>query len=174
MITVISDGSVSDCGKAIQKSLENKGANSVHLPLDKAVLKPCLGCGGCETKTYKRCVFRDDGDRILPYIAQSDTLVIITPVVFGGYSYQTKLVVDKLALLGDHHYFMNKGELVKGKESDTRYFAIGISDGCGEKEARAFEYLVNENLNITGWRGKAILLKSDCDANAIAGEVLGS
>ncbi len=170
MITVVSDSQVALCAEAIHEKLIEHGANAVHLTLNEDGIKPCLGCGGCETKSYKRCVFRDDGDRILPYIAQSDTLVIVTPLTYGGYSYQTKLIVDKLALLGDMHYYVRNKELVKGIEPG-KYFVIGISEDCGEAEANAFAFLVRETHRITGWHGKAIITPPACDAEEIAREV---
>jgi multimeric flavodoxin WrbA len=174
MIAIVTDSNVLECGKVIHKSLVEAGANAVFLPLGDEEIKACLGCGGCETKkSFRRCVFRDGADKILPYIAQSDTLIIITPLVYGGYSYQTKLVVDKLALLGDIHYYIRDKEISKGKNSsDGKYFVVGISDDCSEKEAAAFQFLVRETLLITNWRGKAILSKRTCDTKSIAKEIL--
>ena len=173
MITIVSDSDAALCGESIREQLARLGAQATHLTLDEAALKPCYGCGGCETKSFRRCVFRDDADRVLPYIAQSETLVIITPVVYGGYSYQAKLIVDKLALLGDLHYYVKNGELVKGL-GPGNYFVIGISDACDEADAEAFEFLVRETHRITGWHGKTIITPQACDAGMIAREVLGA
>ena len=172
MITIVSDSDVALCGEAIREQLALQGAEAAHLAIDEAALKPCYGCGGCETKSFRRCVFRDGADRILPYIAQSETLVIVTPVVYGGYSYQAKLIVDKLALLGDLHYYVKNKELVKGL-GPGNYFVIGVSDACDDAEAEAFDFLVRETLKLTGWQGKAIITQKVCDAAMIAREVIG-
>lgn len=171
MITIVSDPQAAPCGASIHERLLELGADAEHLTIAEDGLKPCLGCGGCETKSFRRCVFRDDADRILPYIAQSESLVIVTPLTYGGYSYPAKLVVDKLALIGDLHYYVKNKELVKGL-GPGKYFVIGVSEGCDEAEAKAFEFLVRETCIITGWQGKAIITPKACDSEKIAREVM--
>ncbi len=170
MITIVSDNQVAHYGEAVREKLTERGVEAVHLVITEDGIKPCYGCDGCQTKSFLRCVFRDDADRILPYIAQSDTFVIVTPLTYGGYSYQAKLIVDKLALLGDVHYYVKDRELVKGTGS-CKYFVIGVSEDCGEAEAKAFEYLVHETHVITGWQGKAFISPKIYDADMIAKEI---
>ncbi len=170
MITIVSDPQAAPCGAAIHEQLLELGQEATHLTIAEEELKPCFGCGGCETKSFRRCVFRDGADRMLPHIAQSETLVVVTPLTYGGYSYQAKLVVDKLALIGDLYYYVKDKELVKGL-GPGKYFVIGVSEGCSELEAKAFEFLVRETCIITGWQGKAIITPKACDAEKLAREI---
>lgn len=59
------------------------------------IVKPCMGCFGCWVKTPGKCVISDRGSDIPSYIAKCDEVVLISPVVFGGYSESIKAVIDR-------------------------------------------------------------------------------
>ena len=58
-------------------------------------IRSCLGCFGCWTQTPGRCVL-PDADDITASVVQSDLVIYLTPVTFGGYSSELKKVVDHL------------------------------------------------------------------------------
>jgi hypothetical protein len=99
---------------------------------------------------------------------------MVTPITFGSYSYKTKLIVDKLALIGDLHYYYKNGELVKSLNPlGVKYFFVGIAYEDDPKETAAFQQLVQEMLQLTGSLGKAIIAPTGAvDINEITKELI--
>ncbi len=157
MITVIADEGQNKIGFEICQALIAQGVQSDYVPLDNVVVKPCVNCGGCTNKTYGRCVVRDDGDWIYPKIIKSEVLVLVTPIVFGSYSFKLKRVLDKFGLFMDRHYFLVNGELTKGGMPDRTFkcFAVGVTEDAAEGDS--FKRLFHELLTITRGAGKAFV-----------------
>ena len=59
------------------------------------LIKHCVGCFGCWIKTPGRCVIKDRGNVLPSYISKSKEVVIISPIVYGGYSQKIKAVLDR-------------------------------------------------------------------------------
>lgn len=57
----------------------------------------CMGCFGCWTRTPGECVIDDFGRELAGMVAQSDIMIYLTPVTFGGYSSELKKAVDRFA-----------------------------------------------------------------------------
>jgi multimeric flavodoxin WrbA len=167
MITIIADEGQYKNGYEIYQALNAQGAQADYVPLDNVVVKPCVNCGGCTNKTYGSCVVRDDGDWIYPKIAKSEVLVLVTPVVFGSYSFKLKRVLDKLGLFMDRHYFLVNGELTKGGMPDRTFkcFAVGVTQNAAESDV--FKKLFQELLTITRGEGKAFVT-----GTALSGETI--
>jgi len=87
--------------------------------------------------------------------------MVLTPVVFGGYSFPIKRLVDKFALIVDRHYYFRNGELTKGKPKGVGYYVVGVQDGIDEEETQVFKQLVRENIWIAAWKGRPIVLPHD-------------
>jgi multimeric flavodoxin WrbA len=167
MITVLSDAATKGLGQDLYNKFSQRRQGIRHFCLEDMNVEPCYACRGCEEKTYGRCIIRDDADLILPSIMHSETIIVISPIVFGGYSFKIKRIVDKFALIAGRHYYYNNGELVKGKRTGTRYFAIGIHDGVIKEEIEVFKQFIAETLRIGAWEGKAIVIPQgtgDCDS----------
>jgi multimeric flavodoxin WrbA len=58
-------------------------------------IQPCLGCFGCWLQTPGQCILSDTND-IAASVVQSDLVIYLTPVTFGGYSSELKKAVDHL------------------------------------------------------------------------------
>ena len=129
--------------------------------MDEMRVEPCYACRGCEEKTYGRCVIRDDADLILPCLARSSTIFVLTSIVFGSYSFPIKRIVDRFALLVGKHYSYHNGELTtsaKEKAPRVNYYVIGIHEGIQPEELQAFRQLVLETIRIAAWAGKSLVL----------------
>ncbi len=63
--------------------------------LREASVANCLGCFGCWIKTPGECIINDDAKEIAKKLAIADLKVFVSPVVFGGYSYELKKTVDR-------------------------------------------------------------------------------
>ena len=55
----------------------------------------CLGCFGCWVKTPGICVIDDYGREATKKIVQSNLMIWLTPVTFGGYSSELKKALDR-------------------------------------------------------------------------------
>ena len=157
MISILADDTRHDAGLQLQRVLQSMGRQTDYVSLADVQVKPCFNCGACNYKSYSKCVFRDDDDWILGKIAKAGAVIVVTPILFGGYSVKTKRVLDKLGLIMDRHYYVVKGELAKGGMPGRpfRYLALGVQDTANETEAKAFRSLVHETITIVRGRGKA-------------------
>ncbi|RAU92810.1 NAD(P)H-dependent oxidoreductase [Paenibacillus sp. YN15] len=181
MITLLADEGKHGVGQKLHKELLANGADCRYISLDQVRVEPCRNCGGCTYQSYNRCVVRDDGDWIFPQVLQAGLLILVTPLVFGGYSFKVKRVLDKFGLIMDRHYFVEKGELVKGGLPDRpfRLMAVGVREGGSGAEASAFSRLIRELLIITRGAGKPFIVDPGKPAELetlelIAKEALGA
>lgn len=148
-IVVIYDEKTADLGRALVATIEKNTLECSHFLAQADRIKPCYSCVGCETKTFGKCVFRDDMDTILPMMAVAETWVILTPVIWGGPSYTIKKVIDKSALLGNRFYRVRNKELVKGANAPVQKIVfIGISNQPNLEETKDFVFWGNEVGNI--------------------------
>jgi multimeric flavodoxin WrbA len=179
VVAILTDDSRYDIGAALHKVLISRGIPSDYVSLKDVRVNPCYNCGGCTHQSYGKCINRDDGDWIYGKVLRAESLVVVTPIVFGGYSVKTKRVLDKFGLLMDSHYFISNGEMTKGGMPGRvfRYFALGVQQSGDVAEAEAFKTLVKETILITRGAGNAYVAgptAADWALNQIAGEVAGT
>ena len=86
--------------KAIEKSIADQltenGWEVEPIELRNTQIAACLGCFGCWVKTPGTCVINDDGRETTRKAIQSDLMVWLTPVTFGGYSSELKKALDRI------------------------------------------------------------------------------
>ncbi len=157
MITILADEGKDTAGLKLYQAFTSRGIEADYVQLKDVTVKPCVGCNGCTYKTYGKCVVRDDGDWIYGKILRSQAVLVVSPILFGGYTVKTKRVLDKLGLIMDRHYFVVQGELTKGGLTDRQFklFALGVQEDADPEEAEAFKSLVHETNVITRGGGKA-------------------
>jgi multimeric flavodoxin WrbA len=165
MIVIISDDSRVNWGTTLAEAVSRAtGADVVHFAANTLNIKPCTACSSCSGKTYGRCVIPDDMQQILPKIAACRSLVLVSPVVFGGVGHHIKKVMDRMSALGDPRYRINSGEIVKGMSGQgMNYYMVGIGNELSETERSAFFFLHKENRQIMNVNGRAFIL--DAGAN---------
>ncbi|MGI6153954.1 MAG: flavodoxin family protein [Christensenellaceae bacterium] len=131
-----------------------------YYDISNADIKPCYGCQGCTYKTFGRCVFRDDCDTILPDIMRAESIVFVSPVRFGSYSFRAKRMIDKFSLAGSRYYQVKNGELVKSVQgTQKRLLFIGILSDESKQSRTAFEQLTHETRSITDCEGKTFIIE---------------
>lgn len=117
------------------------------LRLRELTIAYCKGCFGCWVKTPGVCPTRDDAGSVTRSLVRSDLAVLLTPVVFGGYSSELKKALDRSAGIVLPFFTRIKGE-VHHKPRYPRYpalLAIGVVDRPDEVEERVFATLVSRN-----------------------------
>lgn len=91
MITVIHDLTPAEIAPVLAASSHEIQTIS---PSDGAIHK-CIGCFGCWTKTPGRCVLKDSYCEIGMRLAQSERLVLISKMTYGGFSPFVKTCLDR-------------------------------------------------------------------------------
>ncbi len=91
------DGNTEKLVKKILAGAEEAGAKTEYLKLADLDLNFCRGCGTC--RATGECVVKDDMDRIVDAIQQSDAIVLGSPVYVWQVSGNTKVFMDRLCRL---------------------------------------------------------------------------
>jgi len=81
---------------AFKKGLEIKKPDITTIYVYQLDIKPCQGCFTCWTKTPGKCIHKDDMENLLPLIAESDILIIATPVYLDGMTGPMKIFIDRI------------------------------------------------------------------------------
>ncbi|MBN2093404.1 flavodoxin family protein [candidate division KSB1 bacterium] len=72
----------------------------IHIRLDEKIILNCTGCKSCVWNMEKMdpgiCILNDDMQSISPTFIQSDLVILISDIIFGGFSFQLKKVIDRL------------------------------------------------------------------------------
>jgi multimeric flavodoxin WrbA len=71
------------------------GTQTTVFKLREIQIADCLGCFGCWIKTPGECVIDDAARHIAKKLMHTDLVVFVTPIVFGGYSYELKKILDR-------------------------------------------------------------------------------
>jgi multimeric flavodoxin WrbA len=107
----------------------------------------CVGCFGCWVKTPGICVIDDPAREIAVKLSQTDLMIYISPIVFGGYSYELKKALDRQisTLLPFMEKF--KGELHHPLRYDKTHnmAAIGVLQQPNQESEAIFKTLVYRN-----------------------------
>lgn len=145
MIVIVSDDKKEAIGAALYDYYKGMDKELAFISASSSHVKPCYGCNGCLDITYGKCVFRDDMDDILPILIKGDILLYTSPLVWGGFSYDIKKILDKTALIGDRFYSVRNKEMVKGTIAKmNKIVGIGVSQGPQLKGQTVFENLMRE------------------------------
>ena len=157
--------------------LTQGGAQVEVFSLREMKLAHCIGCFGCWLETPGICRYGEaDGRAILQAVIESDTIILFTPVVFGGYSSQLKQIVDRFASLLLPYLRSYHGEVhhVPRYAHFPRWVAIGVQHQLNAEEAALFKLVVGRNaINFHASSYAAEVVRSTDDPDSLR-EVFGS
>lgn len=85
--------------EALEKGLLKKSQEITKKHIYKLNVNPCQGCFSCWTHTPGKCIHKDDMETILPLVAESDILILATPVYVDGMTGPMKTLLDRLITL---------------------------------------------------------------------------
>lgn len=107
----------------------------------------CAGDFNCWLKTPGICSINDENREIARAVVQSDLLVFLTPVTFGGYASELKKGLDHIIQIISPFFETVAGEShhVKRYERYPRFVGLGLMDGVDDEAARVFRTLVARN-----------------------------
>jgi len=142
------DASVLDTIEEILfENLKGMGWSSDTFTLRKTAVARCLGCFGCWVKTPGICVINDAGREITRKMIQSDLLVLLTPVTFGGYSSELKKAMDRFIPIVSPFFTRVHGEVHHRRRYGKYPRVLGIGEvPCDDPESeKIFRTLVRRN-----------------------------
>jgi multimeric flavodoxin WrbA len=107
----------------------------------------CAGCYGCWIKTPGTCVVNDAGRDVARLAVQSDLVVLLTAVTFGGYSSELKKAVERMIPILSPFFEKVGGEMHHaGRYRDyARILAVGMAREPDDERDRIFRTLVERN-----------------------------
>lgn len=77
------------------KGAKEAGHEVEKIVLNKFHMKPCLACEYCRHHD-NQCVQKDDADKVIDKIINSDVFVFATPIYFYSLSAQLKILIDRM------------------------------------------------------------------------------
>lgn len=117
-----------------------------YIDLSSLKIANCVGCFGCWTRTPGRCVIRDDATRVYPYMAQSDTLLYVSRIKYGGYDVIMKRMLERAIPIQQAFIRIFKGETHHVQRIVARKRATIIAYGdITLEEEEIFQKLVARN-----------------------------
>jgi multimeric flavodoxin WrbA len=129
------------------KVLTEKGWEAEPIALREKQIAGCLGCFGCWVKTPGICVIDDYGREATKKIVQSDLMIWLTPVTFGGYSSELKKALDRSIPILLPYFESYKGQIHHKMRYDKypRLLVIG-TEPCNTEYEETFLALTERNV----------------------------
>lgn len=151
MKTLILDGSHSDdviSGRvlaSLQVNLLSRGGEAQTVTLRDKKIGVCAGDFYCWMRSPGICNTDDDNRVIAEHFMQSDLVILLTPVTFGGFSSQLKRIMDHFIQNISPFFTTINGEIHHQKRYE-RYpdlLVIGWMDKPDEQSESIFRHLVH-------------------------------
>jgi multimeric flavodoxin WrbA len=136
----------------IKSITTTNGCTLNTLDISKLQIQPCQGCFHCWTKTPGSCILNDDGNTVAHEFINSDTVILLSCISFGGYQSQLKSAIDRIIPLVLPFFRKYHGETHHTKRYETypNLISIGILKNPNEKKEGLFKRLLERNaLNFT-------------------------
>jgi len=143
------DQTINVIEKTIVDQLTKEGWEVELLELRNMHIANCLGCFGCWVKTPGTCVINDDGRETTRKAIQSDLMVWLTPVTFGGYSSELKKALDRIIPLLLPYFQLYHGQ-IHHKMRYERYpklLVIGVQESGVDYEETFLALAERNTLN---------------------------
>lgn len=116
----------------------------------------CVGCFGCWTKTPGKCVIRDDAVKVYPLIAQSETVLYVSRIRYGGYDTVMKTMIERAIPVQQAFIRVLDGETHHVQRAVAPKQATILAYGStSPEEEELFRRLVArnaKNMNFDGYR----------------------
>lgn len=110
---------------ALQGAAE-RGATVVRFHLNDLNIRPCQGCGGCDKTGV--CVIKDDMGMIYAALENMDSLVLASPIYFGGVTAQTKAMIDRCQAFWARKYLLKTPVSDDNRRRDMVFLSVLGSD----------------------------------------------
>lgn len=140
------DSKTKNIGNILKETMNQIGDSYHYFQLRDMNILPCRSCGTCGHKTPGECAIDDEMIDIIKAIVRSKGIILLTPIVFGGYSSNLKKAMDKLTIIGLPLYEVKDGNLLHPmRYSEKIIMGIGSSEMNIKGEEKNFRLLLERN-----------------------------
>ncbi|MHA1637697.1 MAG: flavodoxin family protein [Candidatus Thorarchaeota archaeon] len=136
-----------DLLEAIKTELDERKIRCNVINLKDHDIAHCRGCFDCWVKTPGECVIDDFGREVAMRVIQSDLVIYLSPVTFGGYSSVLKKAIDRNICLVHPYFIKIEGEYHHKKRYNTypRLIGIGTLENHDDRKVQLFKTLITRN-----------------------------
>ncbi len=127
---------------------QRDGAEVRIFSTDELKIANCIGCFACWLETPGICRYKEPAyQELFKTWVQSDTVVLLTPVIFGGYSPPLKKVIDRTlpVLLPYFQSYLGEIHHIPRYVKRPRLIGVGIQKIQNDAEAETFKKLVGRH-----------------------------
>lgn len=89
------DGASAALARKIAEGAKDNGAVIEEIFLQDMKISPCKGCGACQKNNSRKCVIKDDMQKLYPLLQKADGFILATPVYWCSISAQLKAFIDR-------------------------------------------------------------------------------
>ena len=137
---------------AVTSFLNDKDYETEHFSIGRDDLAFCMGCFGCWIKKPGECVIDDMMSRINRSFVNSDTVIYLSPIIFGQFSANIKNSLDRW-LPNMLPFFKTRpnGSTIHPSRYDSypMVVIIGYGDDVSEEDSRLFYDITKKHRNNT-------------------------
>lgn len=141
-----------------------------YIDLTRLKIADCTGCFGCWIKTPGKCVICDDAVSVYPLLAQSERLLCVSRILYGGYGVKMKAALERAIPIQQPFIRLYQGETHHFQRNTTEKEAVIIAcgrDGALSEEERAlFLRLTARNARNLQWKTWRVLFPAEEDTEA--------
>jgi len=136
-----------DIRSQVQATVIETGGEASIVNLTGEEINPCLGCFDCWTKTPGLCIqTKDCANTICGQEVQSDTVIFLSKITYGGYSYDVKSFLDRSIPNISPFFEIVDGEMHHKMRYERFPYMITIGYGeCTPQERETFISLTERN-----------------------------
>lgn len=133
--------------KILVEELGSAGWSTETILLNEVKIRSCLGCFKCWDTTPGICIQKDEAQDIVQKIIQSDLVIFLTPLTFGGYSSELKKIIERMLGLLLPGVTIIKGEThhLRRYERYPSLLAFGVTETQNEDEEQIFNTLIERH-----------------------------
>lgn len=133
--------------KILVEELGRAGWSTEPILLNEVNIRSCIGCFKCWDTTPGLCVQKDEAQEIVQKIIQSDLVIFLTPLTFGGYSSELKKIIERMLGLLQPATTIIKGEThhLKRYERYPSLLALGVTETRHNDEEQIFNNLIERH-----------------------------
>lgn len=139
--------------------------------LSKAKVANCVGCFGCWTKTPGKCVIRDEATKIYPLIAESDRVIYVSRLAYGGYDLPMKKMLERAIPIQQAFIRLVDGETHHVQRAVAPKEALIVAYGeYPEEERQLFLELVARNAKNMNFKSYRVLFVPEEEVGEAVGK----
>ena len=162
-------------GRIIENEYLKAGWGVRTIAVSEMDIAPCRGCFQCWVRTPGICVIDDAGRAVAEAWMQSDAVVLLTPVTFGGYSAALKKAIDRVIPILSPFFMKIRGE-VHHKPRYDKYPALvglGVLSRRDDESAALFSRIIERHATNahSPWH-RAFVLSGDRECSGV-GDIIG-